>query len=132
MGNKIQNEINKSINDHIKHVRKYTNGMMSHSYDPNIAKKEMDNISKCTNYKPIPGYDEYVTPMENKENNDQVVEEINKMLNIINKSDDYSTLGELVELLKHFPQDSKYEITNKGIVIYTNTKLGIVTLTGGD
>ena len=41
-----------------------------------------------------------------------------------------NTVMYLIEVLKQFPQDAKYEITNRGIEIHTNTALGICTITG--
>lgn len=40
------------------------------------------------------------------------------------------TVSYLIEILKQFPQDAEYEITDRGIKIYTNTNLGICTITG--
>ena len=118
MGNRIQN----SINEHISHVIE----SRLHSNDSADTKKEIDLLGSSIN-----DTEEYIKSIENKEN-DAKLQELNNMLNFMNKPETYETLGELIELLKYFPQDSKYEITDKGIVIYTNTKLGVVTLTGGN
>lgn len=120
MGNRIQSSINKYIDEHIDHLKKY-----DHYNDSTDTKKEIDLLGSSIN-----DAEEYVKSIEKKKNDDEL-QALNDMLNFMNKSKTYETLRELIELLNYFPLDSKYEITDKGIVIYTNTKLGIVNITGG-